>query len=392
MTRGHLRIRVGWPFAGAAAFALIVTGGLVLVRGFAGCEHVVVASSQEKSSILRDLAISYDATPRYVLDAGGICAKIEVEPVNSGDAELALEKAAWPSRVGTKPVGTKPDVWAPASSAWVHLLLAHSAARRTSIPADYWRYSLFQSPLVLAMPEPEARALNYPGRALSWSDIFQLAGSRTSGGAPTFLLGKTDPHVSTSGLHALIGTYAALGADGSPDAVNAPPARALALQLESSVVHYSQTAADLLQGLYKADASGVALSYVSAIPVEEQEMIEYDYGALSFESGRPRTQLIPVYLEPAMPYADHPFVILNSSKRQAALDFYNFLQQPAQRIVFDQSGFRLGDGSLGRDLSNRLEALGIRSEAAPSRVEVRAGEILDAELKAWDAIRNQLGK
>jgi hypothetical protein len=74
------------------------------------------------------------------------------------------------------------------------------------------------------------------------------------------------------------------------------------------------------------------------------------------------------------------------------LSFYDFLEQPAQRIVFDQSGFRLANGSPDRDLENRLEDLGIRSQAPPSRVVAPSSEVLDAEIKALDGIRKQLGE
>lgn len=387
MSRGPIRLRIGWPFAGSLAVAVILTGGLVLFRGTVGCEHLLVASSQEKADTLGKLKNLYNGSPHWVFDLGGVCATVDVSQVDSGAAERGLESVVWP-----KGLGPKPDVWAPASSAWVSLLLAHAPDRAGLIPKDYLSYSLFVSPLVFAMPDTEAKALQYPSRQLTWTDLLNLADGRNAAGAPAFLLGGTNPRESTSGLHTLIGLYHALEADGSSDSVNAPSARASIMEFERSVVHYGETASQLLEQLYQADDRGEIVSYLSALPVEEQEVVEYDFGALPFEKHRPHTSLIPVYPQPATPYADHPYVILNPSKRHAALSFYDFLEQPAQRIVFDQSGFRLANGSPDRDLENRLEDLGIRSQAPPSRVVAPSSEVLDAEIKALDGIRKQLGE
>src|SRR2546426_8129651 len=105
--------------------ALLLTTVLVWTRGQGiiwapggKCQQVVIASSQEKSVMLDKLAKSYNKTgPTVSSQLDPVCVNVEVIQVTSGDAESALENN-W------KGQKKKPDVWAPASSAWVQLLRA----------------------------------------------------------------------------------------------------------------------------------------------------------------------------------------------------------------------------------------------------------------------------
>src|SRR5439155_25806507 len=96
-----------------------------------------------------------------------------------------------------------------------------------------------------------------------------------------FRLGKTNPTVSTSGLHALIGTYfAAPGTGLTVDRVKSAPVRDFVAGVEAGVVHYGQTAGDFLRNLRDASDHGQAMLYVSAIAVEEQELVDYNAGII----------------------------------------------------------------------------------------------------------------
>ena len=48
--------------------------------------------------------------------------------------------------------------------------------------------------------------------------------------------------------------------------------------VESAVVHYGDTTLTFLNNMYKADARGTALTYVSAVAVEEKSVIDYNRG------------------------------------------------------------------------------------------------------------------
>ena len=134
---------------------------------------------------------------------------MKVQQAASGAAEKALARG-WDDKTD----GPRPDVWSPAATSWIVLLRQHRSSLDFAgglVAED--APSLLQSPLVIAMPRPMAEALGWPRREIGWSDVLQLAsdpsgwGSRGHAEWGDFRLAKTNPNISTSGLHALIGTY-----------------------------------------------------------------------------------------------------------------------------------------------------------------------------------------
>jgi Ca-activated chloride channel homolog len=370
---------------------VVLTGTLVIAKPPASptCQRLVIASSAEKFGMLADFATIYNRTAGKVTRP---CVNIAVEQVNSGDAELALEQG-WRGQPSERP-----DIWAPASSAWVSLLATRSSDK-TMLPASA-ALSLFKSPLVIGMPKPMADALGYPGKPVGWRDIFALVNNPAGWGAVghpewgQFKLGKTNPTVSTSGLHALIGTYfAAPGSGLTVERVSSPAVHDFAAGVEAGVVHYAQTAADFLRNLRDAsDQSPIAgLLYVSAVALEEQELVDYNAGIIGgVDHGAPSVSLVPIYPSEGTPVADHPYVILNSSRQSAAQDFYSFLTRPEQQAVVDAHGFRTvgsGDrGDVGPNLSKQL----FIDRAQPALVlQPPQGAVLDAMLSAWQVFRKR---
>jgi len=376
-------------------FAVLLTTVLVWNRGTIGCEKLVIASSQEKYEMLDQLAKAYDQNSKRVgTELNPVCVTVKVNLEPSGDAEAALE-SNW-----TGTTRERPDVWAPASSAWVQLLLARAPARKELIPADYQLKTLFRSPLVIAMPKPMAEALGYADPH-GWQDLFALATNPAGWGSKghpewgRFKLGKTNPHVSTSGLHALVGMYDAIRADRNPDMVNTAAARAFAAAIEQSVVHYGRTARDFLASLQDVDSHSASdpkhlavLQYVSAVAVEEKELVDYNRGEYATKKGTvPHVLLLPVYPEQS-PTADHPYVSLSwprkpTSKSTAATDFLNFLRADEQQRTADKNGFRQANGRPGTWLSQQVGVISRQPNPLPGR----SGAVLDAELKAWDQLR-----
>ena len=317
---------------------------------------------------------------------GGSCVTVSVEEVNSGDAELALANG-W-----TGP--TRPEVWSPASSAWVKLLTAQApavAARILPASSD----SLFQSPLVIGMPEPMATALGYPTTPIGWARILQLAQDPRGWAAyghpewGKFKLGKTNPTISTSGLHALIGAYYAApgGGDLTVATVASDPVKAFVSKIETSVVHYGQTATDFLQHLRYADDQGgdAPLHYISAIAVEEQELADYNVGLVAgVQHSPPRVKLVAIYPSGGTPVADHPYVVLGWStdgQKAAARDFEDFVRR--QRNTIEARHFRFGDPT------SALASLVYPSAQLPPLValEPPAGAVLQAMINGWERVR-----
>jgi Ca-activated chloride channel homolog len=386
----------GTPIKQAAAtliFAVLLSTVLVWTRGAIGCKPLVIASSQEKSEMLNDLADSYNKLgKRFGSGLNPLCVRVKVNTVFSGEAETALE-SNW---IGEK--SERPDVWAPGSSAWVELLMARGQAGL--IPDDYVHKKLFSSPLVIAMPEPMAKALGYPDPR-GWKDIFALATNPTGWGSKghpewgRFKLGKTNPHVSTSGLHALVGMYDAIQSGQNPEMVNTPAARAFAAAIEQSVIYYGRTARDFLRNLQDVDTHSASdpnhlavLQYVSAVAIEEKELFDYNRGQYAAKKGTvPHITLRPVYPKKS-PFADHPYVILNwpgapASTSAAAIAFFNFLTDSTQQRTADENGFRQANGRPGPWLSQQLGVI----SSLPDPLPGRPGAVLAAEVKAWDQLR-----
>jgi Ca-activated chloride channel family protein len=330
-----------------AAFSFVAVSVIGYVNS--ECISLVVWSSNEKSQLLQDIAEKYnDGNP--AVDRR--CVRVKVSMVASGDGEQALTRD-WPT--GNP---TRPDVWWPAATTWVLLLKEHRQERRLSDIVPAVSQKLIQSPLVIAMPEQMADTLKRSGEVVGWSSILKFAQdpqgwSRYNKPWGRFRLGKTNPMISTSGLHALIGTYSAAAATTdplTPSEVRRSDVRAFVHGVESSVVHYGESVATFLDNFWNADDLGDALGYVSAVAVEEKHVFDYNRGnprSLLCDPVcpklAPREKLVALYPSEGTLIADHPYVILNwvdSVHRQAALDFQRHLETDAIQGRFQKEGFR----------------------------------------------------
>ncbi len=170
-------------------------------QGAAPCLPVQVLASLENADTVRSLAASYTSRPR---DVDGRCVRVDVRAEESGAAEMA---AATGFR--DEPPGARPTVWLPDSSAW--LRIAHRASG-SSIPAA--GTSVAKAAVVVAMPAPLAAAIGWRARPPSWAAVFAAAADSKvwarlgHPGWGAFKLGKTSPLTSTSGLLALVASFA----------------------------------------------------------------------------------------------------------------------------------------------------------------------------------------
>jgi Ca-activated chloride channel family protein len=397
---GMLRHRSG-PLAVATAFALLLTGALALVGrqgSAANCLSLVLASSEEKSTLLSQIAVDYRRTQPSV---DGRCISIRVDRVASGQAEHALANG-W----ADSSFGPRPDVWSPAALTWTLLLTQDLANRGQADLVPRGVPSLFKSPLVIGMPKPMADALGWPTKAIGWSDILELARGRVGWsryGHPewgAFQLGKTNPTISTSGLHALVGAYfAASGrsSDLTVPALEDPAVMDFVRQVESSVVHYGDSVSTFLLNLQAADDANAALSYVSAIAMEEKEVWDYNQGnprADPTQYGKhlpPRVPLVAIYPKEGTLAADHPYVILRGSwvtdaKRRAAQDFLNYLEAPAQQLRFQAVGFRDQFGRPGPQISTTN---GFQPDRPGVYLQPPSAEVIQRMEKDWKDLRKR---
>src|SRR3984893_3709075 len=397
---GMLRPRRG-PLAVATAFALLLTGALAIEgRQPSGpdCLSVVAASSEDKSTLLSQIAAEYQRT-RPSLD--GSCVRIRVERVASGQAEQALA-GGW----NESTYGPRPDGWPPPATTWALLLSRDLANRGQGDLVPPGVASLFKSPLVIGMPKPMADALGWPGKEIGWSDILDLARGRVGWsrfGEPkwgAFQLGKTNPTISTSGLHALIGTYfAASGhsSDLTAAGLEDPAVVDFVRQVETSVVHYGDSVSTFLLNLQAADDANAALSYVSAIAMEEKEVWDYNRGNPRADPAQygahlpPRVPLVAIYPKEGSLAADHPYVILRASwvtdsKRRAAQAFLNYLEAPAQQLRFQGVGFRDQFGRAGSEISPRN---GLQPDRPSAYLQPPAAAVIQQMQQHWKDLRKR---
>lgn len=324
------------PIAISIAFSIALIPAIALYYRPSGCT-LEVWSSQEKTTLLGQMAAKYDAT-----DAGRAC-PVTVDQVASGTAEKALAS-------GWQTTGkARPDVWTPAASTWVELLVQNLSSRQGEVGVPNDSPSLVHSPLVIAVPAQMAAVLGWPQQQLGWSDVLNLQrdpDAWASRGYPewgSFKLGQTDPTVSTSGVHAFIGMFSAAveirDRTGAPETLSAtdisdPSVLNFVTQVERGIVHYTDTVSTFLDQLRTAGN----LSYVSAVAMEEQEVWQYN-------SSSPKVRLAAMYPREGTLFADHPYVILtapwmDSNKQAAAGAFRDFLLSRDQQRSFQSHGFR----------------------------------------------------
>ncbi|WP_157518912.1 substrate-binding and vWA domain-containing protein [Herbidospora mongoliensis] len=328
-----------------------------------------IAASSEKAELLRQMAADYSLKG---------CGKVTVVTMASGAALDAIADG-W-----SRGDGARPDVWSPAASGWLTLL----RQRSPSAPVAAQNPSITKTPLVIAMPEPMAQALGWPEKALGWGDVLKLA-SDEKGWARhahpewgAFRLGKTHPEFSTSGLNATIGAYVAatgLSGDLTTRDVASPAVRRFVQGVERSIVHYGDTTLTFLSNLLRADDAGAAMSYISAVTVEEKSVWDYNQGnptgdpATLGQHDEPKVPLVAIHPKEGTLLSDNPYAVLkwtSAAKRQVAADFLTYLRAPSQQKTFTDHGFHRFD------------------ETLPAKIlQVPAPKVLDAVLASWAELR-----
>ncbi len=362
----------------------------------AGCTTVVVTASVEKDDLIGEAAKRYNASDRQV---NGSCYGIAVTATPSGIVESRLVEAGWDPFWGPAP-----DAWSPAASTWLQLLRHDRSShdRPDILPAQ--AESVASTPIVIAMPEPMARALGWPDAAIGWADLLNLANHPDGWGAKGhpewggFKLGKTNPNISTTGLSATVGVFVAAtgtSSDLTLDTLKDPRVREFVAGVEKAVAHYGDTALTFLANLQRADDAGAALGYVSAVTVEEKSVVDYNNGnptgdlETAGQHGKPRVPLVAVYPKEGTLNSDNPFAVLHapwsdSHKQAGATDFLAFLRESAQQELFTDAGFRTYDGRPGqvvRDSEYLREDIGVPTLSPPSPQVLAAVRATWAELR-----------
>ncbi|MDT0344028.1 vWA domain-containing protein [Streptomyces litchfieldiae] len=394
------RSRLPLILAVSAGLAAILVTFLVVRTGGPGrgdCVELAVNSSTEKGDLLAELAEEYNDADR-AFGPDDTCAEVSVAKTTSGVAMEALADG-WDEDREKAP---EPQVWIPTSTLWLDLLRERATAADRTVLTDAEPASITASPLAIAMPRPMAEALGWPDAAIGWSDVLSLTQDPRGWGSlghpewGRFTLGKDNPHTSTSGLAATVAAfYAATGlsSDLGPEQLEDPEARAFVEGVEAGVLHYSDDAVTYMANLAEADAEGQAMSYTSAVVVQEQLIHLYNQGSptgdpeLIGEGTRPQVPLVALHPDDGTLMLDHPYVVLPSAdagQRAAAADFQDFLLDDERQRRFTDLGFRTLDGRLGADLAT---SLGADPDRPLSLIEPPSPQMLTGILESWDELR-----
>jgi Ca-activated chloride channel family protein len=355
--------------------------------------------SSEKVDLLKSLAKKFAAEWN-----GEGCVSIDVVSKSSGGTATSLS-GTWNETTEGMP---KPVIWSPAASSW-GTLVEHrlTKAGSASIIPDK-AISFMVTPLVVAMPKPMADALGYPKTPVGWSDILALAQNPKgweAKGHPEwgpFKLGKTNPNFSTSGLSALVAqNYAAAGksADLTIEDLQNPQTVSFNKGIESSVVHYGDITMTFLNNWYRADRRGTALTYTSAVAVEEKSVIDYNLGnpdgvlAEGEEPRPPKVPLVAVYPTEGTLFSDNPLYVLEGDwvtdrQREVAEGFTEFVQSEENQRQVLKFGFRPGNPevALGEPISTTN---GVNPNEPETTLDVPAAAVLAAMLENWEQDRKE---
>lgn len=385
-----------------AAVRAVVTGDSgddpTAIKVDSDCTQVALTASSEKAALLQRIAADYADDDGEV---GGTCVQVQVTSKASGGAADALARG-WDEGVD----GPRPDVWSPASSTWTALLRQQTAARDApDLVGDADLPSLARTPLVIAMPKPMAEVLGWPAKPLGWADILALAKDPTGWqrfGKPygAFKLGKTNPNFSTSGLNATIGAYFAatgLSSDLALKDLVKPAVQTYVKGVESSVVHYGDTTLTYLSNLQKADDRGQALSYVSAVTVEEKSVWDYNQGNPTGDPktlgqhAKPRTPLVAIYPKEGTLYSDNPYAVLDAPwvdqpTKDAAADFLAYARGADSQKRFAEAAFRGFDGKAGDRIT---PAEGLLPAEPKAVLNPPSPQVIAAVKTAWESLRKR---
>lgn len=369
------------------------SGGTIEVKT-GNCVVVDITVSPEKIDLINDLARTFNGSKEAKLN--NKCIAVRPQSKASGGAMQALVDGWNEATEGPRPV-----VWSPAGSTWGAILNQRLTDKRQPAMAGAGR-PFMVTPLVIAMPKPMAEALGYPAKALGWSDILSLAQSDkgwSEFGHPEwgpFRLGKTNPNFSTSGLNSLIAqTYASTGkARGlTLEDLRDTKVDSYARTVESAVVHYGGTTLAFLNNWYRADQRNTALTYVSAVAIEEKSVIDYNSGNPDgvLDPGEkpraPRVPLVAVYPKEGTLYSDNPFFVLDASwvdadEKAAAAKFEEFVQRPENQRRVLEFGFRPGnaDVAVGAPIT---VANGVDPTQPQTLLEVPQPQVMTGLLDRW---------
>ncbi len=366
--------------------ALVFGYTQLLANTCSGQETLRVYATEATANHLTAFATEWGRQEPSTSD--GTCARVEVHAW--GSAQVAAELATgW-----QLPDQAPPDVWVPASTAWVRVAAASDLAAPL-LPAD--PPSIARSQAVLAMPVPMAEELDWPeprldgDTELRWEALLDEFGDGNGDWSQfdrpewgRFRFGMGNPARDTA---ALLSLTAVVGA--TEEGAEAPPAlqRAVALRRMLDDDAYYDTTEQLLTALAERDRESeeAALTLVSAFPALEHDVLAYN-------RRNPKVRLAAIYPVDGTVEADYPYLTLaaewvSDRKREIAEAFLAHVRSDGPQATLRNAGFRGADGEPGADLTAEY---GLSPEMVALPHAQLAPEAVTLTIDRWTALTSRL--
>lgn len=365
-------------------------------RPKSNCTTVVVGTSSEKVNLMEELGTLFQESP----EAKGLTGCVSVQPINITSGKGAQVLATNPSEWPLLERDFWPTVWSPASTIWTDRV---AAVGRGNLMGEVKSFT--QTPIVYGMPESMAKALGYPGKAVSLKDLEGLITSSegwASVGKPlwgTFKVAKTNPNTSTTGLSAiLMQSYSHAGKEADLTAADVAAAEDFNRSFESGAIHYGDTTGKVLRTLAEKASGGGGSTYVSMVALEETSLFNYNRGnpdSHTVQPGEvltpPAEKLVAIYPAEGSLWSDNPATVLKASwvtpeQAKASEAFVAFLHTRAAQEVLPKYGFRpLMEGV---PVEAHLNAdVGIDPTQPAKSLPKPPADVVSAALDQWSLVR-----
>ncbi|GAA0578877.1 substrate-binding and VWA domain-containing protein [Paractinoplanes ferrugineus] len=307
--------RTGLVATAAALSVAVLAGG-----AWAGYQELsgadCPATSRLRIAAAAEIAPAVSATAAAWSNQEGTCVAVTVLATDPAGTAAAIggRHGVNLGGVGAGKPDPDVDVWIPDSSTWLVRIASEAPGFQ---PTDLG--SIARSPLVLAAPEPAAKALGWPARTPRMKDLVRRIATDRA-----LRAGIVDPARDAAGLAGLL---ALAGAAGTDAALKVGVMRALAANSSS----------------IRTDLEQKFGTTVGLAPMSEADVLAYN-------AGGPPTRLAALYPDPASVVLDYPFAVMpgvDPQKAGAAVELRAALRRTEFTDELAKAGVRGAAGEPG---------------------------------------------
>jgi len=322
-----------------------------------GTSTLTVAAAPDIAPAVRAAATRFTKDNR--------CTSIAVTIAEPADVAAAVADQAGRTVPGLGRAGGNvrvPQVWIPDATTWLQRL---RSAGVESVPAN--GTTMASSPVVLAMPEPVARAAGWLDNRPTWGDLLKKV--TTDARIRTGMVDPTRDAAGLSGLLALATAATNQGADAQAATVGA---------MRSLAAGRSTLRADLFNRFPRGADPSTLASGLGVAPLSESAVI-------AFDQGDPPVPVAAVYPDPAAPSLDFPYTVISGqpgSVTDQANRFGTALTGPEYESDLAKAGLRTAAGAAPNGFPGAPGVTADRRQPGPAA----APAAVDKAISAWNTI------